>query len=434
MGAGERHFRFAALGACLLGLGACVPMPPDDTGSNTLEFSNTTDPTNGGADFVGAAACGACHASIGESHRIHGHAQILKPIQGQPPLYPDGAGQAGVPNPPDGYEWSDIAFVIGGYLRKANFIDLQGRILTTGAHRVPAQWNLDQPVNGTIAGFVDFESSATDDLDYDPSCFTCHTTGSRPQDPAAPEFEDNRPGIAGTWAEPGVQCEACHGPGSNHVPHPERRDLFVDVSASACGTCHSRNEESAVISAADGYVESYQQHAELLASGGHAAFDCTLCHDPHVSSRFDQTNGIRNGCSTCHSDKNLALHEGFTFVRDVYLESLSCESCHMTFAVRGVTAAGEDIVGPVARMGDARTHIFRVNPSATRFTQMFTPDMTAVSEDSEGRAAVSLDFVCLRCHNGIGNAPAFTSESILSDVARNMHGTNSGSAKNVSTK
>ena len=43
------------------------------------------------------------------------------------------------------------------------------------------------------------------------NCGTCHTTGYNP------EGENELPGIVGTWAEPGIRCEECHGPGAGHV-------------------------------------------------------------------------------------------------------------------------------------------------------------------------------------------------------------------------
>ena len=72
-------------------------------------------------------------------------------------------------------------------------------------------------------------------------------------------------------------------------------------------------------------------------------------------------------------------------------------------------------------MGDIKAHIFRINPQAANHTQMFAEDGASVIRDGEGRAAVSLDFVCLRCHNGMGSAPAITSMTILSNVADNIH-------------
>ena len=100
----------------------------------------------------------------------------------------------------------------------------------------------------------------------------------------------------------------------------------------------------------------------------------------------------------------MALHGGITYVRGDYTEELSCESCHMPFATRSGSHATEAAVGALGRAGDTRTHIFRINTSETDYTGMFNEDMTEVLKDENGQAAVTLDYVCLRCHNGIGSA------------------------------
>lgn len=347
----------------------------------------------------------------------------MQQIQGVAPSYPPEGTQSGVPDPPDGFQWADISYVIGGYTKKARFINQDGFLLTTGVDGVNSQWNLAFPPNGNNAGFVSVDSDLLESPPYDFSCFRCHTTGPLPQDADNPQFQENRPGFAGTWEEAGVQCESCHGPGSNHVSNPSARDLFVDnTGAESCNQCHSRpfDSQDGVILARDGFIRNYQQRTELLASGGHANFNCTFCHDPHRSVAYDRENAIRNECIVCHRDQNMALHEGKVFTRGNYTEVLTCESCHMPFATMSASAAAADVVGDEGRMSDTRTHIFRINTEQVGFAAMFTPDGGAVVQDSEGRASVTVDFVCLRCHNGIG---AFDlSIDSAGDVALGMHG------------
>jgi hypothetical protein len=294
-------------------------------------------------------------------------------------------------------------------------------ILTTGVEGVPTQWNIAFPANGTVPSFVNYESTAVTRKPYDYTCFVCHTTGARPQDEDFPEFQENRPGFIGTWAEPGIQCEACHGPGSKHIPNTAARDLFVGSGADACGKCHTRGENPDVIIAASGYISHHEQWPELRASGGHAQFACTTCHDPHVSANYDRANAIRNECTDCHTGMNLAIHEGVVFRRGDYEEPVTCESCHMPFATRSAAAATPEVVGAIGRMGDTRTHIFRINTAPSNYRAMFTGDGAAVARDDQGRAAVTLDFVCFRCHNGIGNAGPISNLDFASGVATGMH-------------
>ncbi|MGB9626608.1 MAG: hypothetical protein ACPMAQ_17270, partial [Phycisphaerae bacterium] len=135
----------------------CAPPAPS---SATSVYNNTTDPTNGGATYLTSGVCRTCHPDVEAAQRIHGHAWMLNRVQGAAPTYPSQAGRAGIPDPPVGFGWSDVAYVIGGYIRKADCIDLNGFIITTGTAGTHAQWNLSFPPNGTTAGFVAGEGTS----------------------------------------------------------------------------------------------------------------------------------------------------------------------------------------------------------------------------------------------------------------------------------
>ncbi|RMF85308.1 MAG: hypothetical protein D6744_01620 [Planctomycetota bacterium] len=424
-----QHWARAAIVATVLGavgfaalVGGCPSNPYDPTQSpDSFIFNNTTDPTNGGAAYIGSAACGACHTDIAPVHELHGHAQALKPVQGGPPDYPAAGTRAGVPDPPAGMAWSDIAYVIAGYLHGAFFVDQDGFVVTNGTSGVDSQWNLAFPPNGTAAGFVEYLPDQVEPLPYEyETCFRCHTTGAAPQSESNPASQDGRPGIRGTWSEPGVQCEACHGPGGNHAPNPQLREIFVDLTTATCDRCHEGGVAPDVIPVEDGFIVSNTQSQQLRASGGHSAFTCTICHDPHASSTYDRDRGIRNDCTVCHTDQNMALHGGKTLVFGDHVEPVGCESCHMPYAARSNSSASADLVGDAARVGDVRTHIFRINVTDVGADALFTDDGAAVRLDEQGRAAVPTDFVCLRCHNPGG---AFEIDPQLAfEIALDMHG------------
>lgn len=413
-------------------LGGCAALfpfltgPIDGDASSSTVFNNTTDKTNNNAKYLTSAACRACHPDKDAAQSIHGHAFMLNRIEGAAPEYDPVAPRAGTPDPPSGFSWSEISWVIGGYLKQARFVDQDGFALTTGLEGVPTQWNLDFPTNGTHAGFVNYDADRKDPKPYGFSCFQCHVTGAMPVNPDAPRFQENRPGLQGTWAEAGVQCEACHGPGSNHVPNPAARNIFVDFTGSqSCNLCHARpyGSTSGEILAANGFIRHEQQRSELSASGGHSQFACIMCHDPHHSVTFDRDNAIINDCTACHADQTMALHSGKVFVRGDYTETLRCESCHMTFATKSASTASSAVVGDVGRMGDTHTHIFRINPDGSDYTTMFSADGTQVIRDDQGRAAVTLDFVCLRCHNGLGSAFELSLTDV-SQIAPTIHAAN----------
>lgn len=393
--------------------------PPDD---DEPRFGNTTDPTNAGASFIGSAACRACHPGIDASQAFHAHAHALKRIEGAPPEYPEVSPEVGVPEPPEGFGWDDIAYVHGGYLRRARFIGSDGFVLTTGTTGVDTQWNLRFLPNGQFAGFAPYEEDRVEPKPFEHADFSRLTAGARPFDPLNPRFHENRPGIRGTWFEPGVQCESCHGPGSRHVANPAARDIFVDTRAAACGACHDAASDPGghVILAEQGYINHNEQFSELRASGGHASFSCSTCHDPHASVHFEPDRGIHTDCVSCHADVSMALHEGIIYASGDYVERMDCKSCHMPFATREASVADEAFAGQLGRVGDVRTHIFRINTDNVDFRAMFNEDLNMVRKDDLGRAAVTVDFVCLRCHNGRGNAFDLTIRS-ASDIGDFMH-------------
>ena len=87
---------------------------------------------------------------------------------------------------------------------------------------------------------------------------------------------------------------------------------------------------------------------------------------------------------------------------------------------KSTSSASPAVVGDEARVGDVRGHIFRIDTENLDATGMFTADGSAVRKAGDGRAAVTLDFVCLRCHNQAGNVfPLTLSGARL--IADGMH-------------
>ena len=320
--------------------------------------------------------------------------------------------------PNDGPESKRLDTAVGGYAKAANFIDADGFVLTDGTGGLPVQYNLGHPPSGGEAGFAprSADAVATEELVY--ACFRCHTTGAKSLSSSDGRRQDNLPGVGGTWVAEGVQCEACHGPGSLHLPHPEADTLVVDASSTLCGQCHVHPDRPGELVADDGFIVGNQQLRELEA-GAHAGFACTVCHDPHASVLFDRDNAVRNACRDCHVEDNMAQHDGRVFVQGDYVEVLSCESCHMPPASRNAVSTVDEQTG--GRTGDTRTHIVYIDTRERDFVSLFAADGTSVVTDATGKAAVTLDFVCLRCHNGLGSAFELALPAV-SVIADGIHG------------
>lgn len=381
-----------AAGLILALLAGCLETPP--SGGPSSPSTNITDPTNGNALYLGSPTCDACHAEIGAIHDRHGHSHILNLTFGRAPTFTPAL--PGTLEPPPGLAWSDFDFVVGGHAKGAQFIDRNG-FLVTDQDGALIQYHLAHPPSGNPAGFSAFTDTGRTPYIFD--CIRCHTTA--PQSLAEiGRREDNRPGIDGEWVEEGVQCEACHGPGSNHVGNPSAGTIFVaSNSTTVCNHCHSSG--TGRLLARGAFIAGYQQADEMAASP-HTALDCTTCHDPHVSVFADRDKAIRNQCRDCHTI-NMALHEGKTYTRGDLVEPVTCESCHMPYASMYFRSAAADFTNG-GMVGDTRSHVMYINTEEVGFSSMFTADGSEVVRNTEGKAAVTVDYVCLRCHHGKGSA------------------------------
>jgi hypothetical protein len=345
-----------------------------------------------GADYVGSETCGACHQGIYDLFIMSGHPYKLNPVvDGQPPEFPF----THIPEPPSGYTWDDISYVIGGYAWKARFIDLDGYIITdepgqSGNEDYLNQWNFANDALGIPAGWANYESGIPEKA-Y--NCGSCHTTGY-----SSRGNQDGLPGLIGTWAAPGIQCEACHGPGSQHVQNPRGVDLVLDRDPELCGQCHTRGDVT-VIDARDGFISHREQYLSLFQSK-HITLGCVLCHDPHagvIQLRQAGEQTTHTSCESCHF-MQAQFQAPHPRVAD-------CVSCHMPRIAR--TAVGD----PERFTGDMRAHLFAINPYS--FEQF----------NVEGNASlpfVSLNFACRQCHIENGMALPKSDEELM-DKAIGFH-------------
>ena len=324
------------------------------------------------AEYVGSQTCSACHPDLAASFQRSGHPWQLSPVtNGNRPAFP----HSRVPNPPEGYTWNDISYIVGGYNWKALFLNAEGYLIT-GSPDEPAdpnylnQYNLANPTVGQTSAWVSYHAGQ-ENLPYD--CGSCHTTGYNPSG-----HQDDLPGINGTWKEPGVQCEACHGPGSLHASNPSGVRMVIDRDASLCQQCHKFSPEHLQFS--DGMISQTDQYGDL-SQGKHAILDCVQCHDPHtgvVQNEDQALKDINQACESCHYQEatvqNNPLHVSI---------GVQCTQCHMPPMIKVAWA------DPARFTGDMNTHRMVIDPNQV---SQFNPD------GSLATTAISLDFACRHCH------------------------------------
>ncbi len=404
----RNHFSFWTLVIAVgLLLAACAGQqgpqgPPGPQGPQGLPGPTGRDGASGapgpaGADgvsfepaqFIGSEACAECHRELYDTFALSGHNfQLNAVVEGEEPTYPFSR----VPAPPEGYSWEDIAYVIGGYNWKARFVGLDGYIITGDSAEATTQFNLRNEELDTRDAWVAYHPGEV--VAYD--CGSCHTTGY-----SSSGNQDGLPGIAGTWAEAGIGCEECHGPGSLHANQPLSFRPVVDRDSAACASCHARGTVEEV-AASNGFIQHHDQYQDLF-EGKHVILDCVVCHDPHagvVQLREAELPTTLASCENCHFaqvlNQNNEIHARIT---------VDCVSCHMPKIIQ--VAAGD----PLKFTGDMRTHMVTIDPYQI---EQFSEDGTVAYP------RLALNSSCRGCHNPDGRGTEKTDEELI-DIAVGYH-------------
>ncbi len=318
--------------------------------------------------YDGSASCKACHEENYNDWYRSGHPYKL--------MKAEEAMNRPIPLPM-GTDWEDVTYVIGGYKWKSRYIDDQGYIITNDDSVEGGKTQYNYLVD-TWSDYHADEANGTKPYD----CGSCHTTAwiadtDPDTDGDLSDNQDGLPGMHGTFFNGGIHCEECHGPGANFDTGMQIDQEAPDGQA-FCGRCHIRDDAD-TIPASGGFIRHHEQYNELLA-GPHSNFSCTTCHDPHKRGEFS----IIKECSVCHG--GIADSYALTSMSDYGVE---CQDCHMPYASKSAAALGP-------HQGDLQTHIFYIDTDP--LADMFTEDGLFVDLDEDGKAAVTMDFTCQRCH------------------------------------
>lgn len=418
----------------------------DGTAQASAQVTVTVDaaPTPEPLTYVGSATCASCHSDKHKSFAKTGHnSKIQKIANGEQPSFPytpeetitgaidllqfagpDGDGTTnnalGAPT-----SYDQVSYVVGGYNWKLRWLDADGYIVTgknvqynirnaDGSFNIPENHLNDPDVMG------DYKAG---DMNYQYKCGNCHTTGwkrttTEEGDLRNLQRQDDLPGMGGTFAEQGIQCEACHGAGSQHIKTMSADDIVRVASvrttadflnedmgfglAVTCAECHTRDGEKDYPSYVSAYNEAFPNGSQLggriVSSGGlskhhqtgdellgvvpedHADYkagdeigpkknmSCSTCHDPHKSTvNKGSADGLHSGavkeCSACH-DMEFAEN---TWAAGPH-KAAECTTCHMPKLAK--SAVTKEVNGVV--FGDVKSHLFNIDLSAD--AKQFTDD------------------------------------------------------------
>jgi len=293
---------------------------------------------------------------------------------------------------------------------------------------------------------------------FDNNCAGCHFTGYRLAGSDAAGWSASAvPDSGGAFDYDGdgslelinTGCEACHGPGSEHVADFGRGPIISPASltpgreAAICGSCHSRplgigagvtglplsaeNEmppagirradfaaehTTRVSGTEDDFFDSgdpkahYQQYSDHIRSTHYRnairISTCTGCHNPHA--RFEDvyamdTSGNLNAlCTVCHSsgtgfppltvhmEETVGYNHGFVMDFEVFL----CTSCHMV---------------PTAKSGASVPALLDTLEPPTEPFQYFWNDITdhrlnVTLRERADEQPIAATSDCASCHGG----------------------------------
>ena len=213
---------------------------------------------------------------------------------------------------------------------------------------------------------------------FNTSCYGCHVS----QLATNYNIEDDTYNT--TWAEPGINCEACHGPSQKHVElyrsakageTPESLELIstkefsVEQTNAMCNSCHAKMSP---VSASFGPGERFFDHFDLMAlencdfypdgrdlgenytmtgwlmSGcvKSGKLDCVHCHTSSGRYRFAKAENPNAACIPCHAERveNAASHTH----HKADSEGNRCVACHMpTTAFARMTRSDHSMRPPI---------------------------------------------------------------------------------------
>lgn len=308
----------------------------------------------GRTEYVGSQSCGSCHSAIVKSQSAHSMAKASIPAENSGSLR-EASGQSfrlgdyeyKIAREADGtfhYTASNgsktislpITWVFGAGKVGQSFLAQQdgtfhevrfSYFATLHGFDVTPNQSM-QPVNSTdkASGRVLASGEAQ-------RCFGCHTTAStvgKSFDPAN--------------AMPGISCEGCHGPGSNHVSAMKAADFDAGLAAIVnpknlkpvdlvdfCGACHTTWWDAKRIGAtgvANVRFQPYRLEGSRCWGKGDARLTCVSCHDPH-QPLVREARAYDSRCLNCHAASNQSKPSAEKPGAACPVAKEDCVTCHM---------------------------------------------------------------------------------------------------------
>ncbi len=313
-------------------------------GYNTVVASSSSTVMNAPeAEYVGSGKCESCHSKHFTGWKSTLHSQMMRTEILPVALDPNSAtgwkngevlknNQTGATHSP-----SDVVMTIGSKWKQRFLVGNE----TTGYQFLDKQWNIVKGVWESYGQKANWEQQ----------CTTCHTTGYRitsySEDPASATIS-----ITHKFIEKSIGCEACHGPGSNHVKAPSDVNIWNPAKQSAqaqslaCGYCHVRME-SALYKTKKGATLGWREDAAAPVGqiykpgddwtqwatvpgldGNFADYYQGSPTTSQAASDFQNMFYPANGSGKYDSKKHHQQYQEFVQSKHFATNTMSCNTCH----------------------------------------------------------------------------------------------------------
>lgn len=228
------------------------------------------------SNYVGSGACKGCHFDQWTTWSNTYHAKMIRDAKEDANIVADLSKL-----PEDGKAlWEKVRYAVGGNMTSQRFL-IKG---TDGLHTYfPYSWDLK------TKKWAAYKPSV-----WETGCASCHTVGFNP---------DSK-----KFVEPGIGCEACHGPGKAHIlSRGDKTKISMSIGNESCDKCHGKGRQGEEL-ATMGHSTSVSQ---FVGAGKYVA--------------YNQKAG--GSCFGCHSTE-YRLSEGAKPQLAEVKTSISCNACH----------------------------------------------------------------------------------------------------------
>ena len=202
--------------------------------------------------YVGSEACATCHQRHGVSWSETLHSRFMRPLKEVRAIVVEKIFSESAP-----VTTGEVAFVVGNMNKLILLTGTKGN-LSLSDHQYDLLENAWEPLNQALwnhrcTGEESVDTSGN--INWYERCAGCHTTGY--------DSEER------TFAEAGIGCESCHGPGAKHAETGSRNDIInpaalpEELGIHVCAQCHSRGSDK---SGSKPYPVGYIPGADLEKS------------------------------------------------------------------------------------------------------------------------------------------------------------------------